>query len=134
MAYNMSQVRKRIRNMSRKIAPRYVPPYDSKERHIPGMNYCGPGTNVWRRLREKVQPIDELDEAAKKHDLDVEPRGPYRSRGIPEKLRASDRRLLKVARQCAQPWHPYPHKATALAVVLAMEYVLRTGDRGRKIK
>ena len=45
------------------------------EKHLPGMNYCGPGT----RLREKLdkngkpkpgfEPVDRVDEAALKHDI-----------------------------------------------------------------
>ena len=69
--------------------PRYVKPYDSKEKHYPGFNYCGPGTDVWRRIANKVQPMDELDAACKVHDLATEPRGPYTSKGSGPKLRAT---------------------------------------------
>ena len=113
---------------------RYVPPYDNKELHVPGMNYCGPGTNVWRRFREKVRPIDELDSACRSHDIVTELRGPYTSKGDPRKLRAADRRLRDKALKLAAPWHPYKDKLLAAAVAAAMEYVLRTGKRGRRIK
>jgi hypothetical protein len=112
----------------------YVPPYDNQEKHMPGMNYCGPGTNVWRRLREKVKPIDALDSACKSHDLVTEPRGPYTSKGNARKLRAADQKLRDKALKLSMPWSSYPNKELAALVVVAMEYVLRTGTRGRRIK
>ena len=53
------------------IMPKYVPPYDTKEKHLPGMNYCGPGTNVAKRLANNVQPMDPLDKACLEHDLSL---------------------------------------------------------------
>lgn len=120
--------------MTRKKRIQYVKPYDRQEMHIPGYNFCGPGTNVWRRLRENVESIDELDRACKRHDLVTEPRGPYTSKGVPRKLRAADKRLRDTALRLSMPWSKYPKKDTARAVVFAMEFVLRTGVRGRRIK
>jgi len=34
-----------------------------------GYNYLGPGTDVFGKVRRDVQPVDDLDAAAKKHDL-----------------------------------------------------------------
>lgn len=76
--------------------PKYVPPYDRKERHLPGHNYAGPGTNVTRRLRNKVQPMNALDAACLQHDLDVETRGPQRAK-TKRAIRASDKRLERKA-------------------------------------
>lgn len=76
--------------------PKYVPPYDSKEHHLPGYNFCGPGTNVTRRLSEKVQPVNRLDRACLAHDLDTEIRGPRRAR-TKKQIRASDKRLERTA-------------------------------------
>lgn len=39
------------------------------ELHIPGYNYCGPGTNLKKRLARNDQGINPLDEACKVHDL-----------------------------------------------------------------
>lgn len=114
--------------------PRYVPPFDSKEKHYYGFNYCGPGTNVWRRMRESVEPMDQLDAACYTHDLVTEPRGPYTSKGDPRKLRAADRRLMQVANRFANPLSGYKHPASAASVALAMSFLLRTGARGRTIK
>ena len=108
----------------------YVPPYDNQEKHYPGMNYCGPGTNVTKRLANGVKPVDKLDQCCLKHDLVTEPRGPYTSGGDPKKLRAAD----TVLRNCAQRLlrSNYQPSWIALAVVNAMNYLLITGARGRK--
>jgi hypothetical protein len=109
--------------------PRYVPPYDTKEKHFPFMNYAGPGTNVHRRIKNNVLPMDSLDKACLAHDMDVEPRGPYLSGGVPAKLRASDRRLLRAARKLVD--EGYQPRWVAEAVIKAMQFVLWTGARGR---
>ncbi len=114
--------------------PRYVPPYDQKEKHYPGFNYCGPGTNVFRRIRNKVQPMDALDAACKVHDLATEPRGPYTSKGSGPKLRAADRKLMKAAFKLSMPWSTYKRKGAAALVATAMEMLLETGARGRGLK
>lgn len=46
------------------------------EKHLPGMHYCGPGTRLDLRVDEYGkpfpgnEPIDRVDEAAFKHDLE----------------------------------------------------------------
>lgn len=113
--------------------PRYVPPLDSKEKHYFGFNYCGPGTNVWRRRSMNVEPMDRLDAACLEHDIHTEKRGPYLSKGDPKKLRAADRALRNIAIQLSL--NPtYPKTAAAASVATAMEFLLRTGARGRRIK
>jgi len=39
------------------------------EVHIPGYNFCGPGTNLQKRLERGDQGINPLDEACKEHDI-----------------------------------------------------------------
>jgi Phospholipase A2-like domain len=46
------------------------------EKHIPGMMYCGPGTDLSKKLDEDgvspkkgFEPVDRVDEAALKHDI-----------------------------------------------------------------
>lgn len=114
--------------------PRYVAPYDSEEKHYPGFNYCGPGTNVWRRMKNNVLPMDALDAAAYTHDLVTEPRGPYTSNGSGPALRAADRKLRNRALELSMPWSNYPKKNAAALVANAMELLLRTGARGRGLK
>lgn len=107
----------------------YVPPYDADEKHFPGMNFCGPGTNVTKRLADGVKPMDRLDACCLKHDLVTEPRGPHTGAGSISKIRAADIAL----RNCAQRLSVsgYQPSWIALAVVNAMNYLLVTGARGR---
>jgi len=46
------------------------------EKHIPGMIYCGPGTNLKKKLlpdgitpRKEYLPVDRVDQIALEHDL-----------------------------------------------------------------
>ena len=115
-----------------KYLVRYLPPTDFKEKHLPGMNYCGPGTNVRLRRKWGIRPVDALDKGALEHDIVTEPRGPYTSKGDPRKLRAADRKFRNHAlRLLATGYTP---KWKAVAVVTAMDALLRTGARGRRIK
>jgi hypothetical protein len=100
--------------------PKYVRPYDRQEKHLPGMNYAGPGTNVFRRIRNKVQPMNELDAACLQHDLDVETRGPRRAK-TKRAVRASDKRLERKAYQIAiRPSSSKQDKRQAWIVYYAM--------------
>ena len=99
----------------------YVPPYDSGERHLPGYNFCGPGTDVARRLREGVEPVNELDRACLMHDLHTEPRGPYLSAGDPVKIARADADLQEQAGALAGTMRSQIDRAAALAVVVAMQ-------------
>jgi len=48
------------------------------EKHIPGMRYCGAGTKLYKRLNSDGtpkpgnEPIDRVDEAAMRHDIQYE--------------------------------------------------------------
>ena len=109
----------------------YEPPYDRREKHMPHMNFCGPGTNVTRRLAEGVKPMDKLDAACLKHDIVTEPRGPYTSKGNPRLLRKADKNLLRTSlRLLAEGYEP---AWQAKAVASAMSALLLTGARGRKV-
>lgn len=108
--------------------PSYVPPRDAREKHLPGMNYCGPGTNVTWRMRHNVRPMDRLDALCLDHDIWTEPRGPNKSRGKRSALRAADRRLLVAARKLRGRYKP----AWRLEIVInAMEMLQKYGGRGR---
>jgi hypothetical protein len=100
--------------------PRYVPPYDRQEKHLPGMNYAGPGTDVNRRLRNKVQPMNALDAACLQHDLDTEVRGPQRAKSK-RAIRASDKRLERKAYRIAiRPGTSKEERRLAWVVYYAM--------------
>ena len=110
----------------------YVPPYDARERHLIGYNFCGPGTNVHRRLRNGVQPVNRLDRAALEHDMATEPRGPYTSKGHGPALRQADRILMRKAQRLL--WTKGEDRWACMAVISAMEGLLATGARGRGLK
>lgn len=115
--------------MTRRIW-KYVPPYDAREKHFPGYNFCGPGTNVTRRMKNNVKPMCKLDAAALEHDLVTEPRGPYRGKDNPKAMRAADRKLMYAAIKLRS--EGYRPRWVADAVIAAMAYLLKTGARGRK--
>lgn len=94
---------KQLRPLLRKklLGSKYVPPYDSKEKHLPEHNFCGPGTNVTRRLNEGVQPMSELDAACLIHDIEIETRGPQTKGRSGEALRISDMKLARAAKKIA---------------------------------
>ena len=108
---------------------RYVPPYDTREKHFPGYNFCGPGTNVNRRLKENVKPLDPLDKAALAHDMVTETRGPNTGKGNPRAMRAADRKLMNAAIKLRNSG--YRPRWVADAVIAAMVLLLKTGARGR---
>lgn len=39
------------------------------ELHLPGYNYCGPGTRLLKRLSRGDKGVNQLDEACKRHDI-----------------------------------------------------------------
>ena len=121
----------RTTRLKRRLA-QYVPPYDKREKHLPGYNFCGPGTNMTRRMRENVQPVNRLDRGAYEHDIAVEPRGPYTAKGHGPALRQADRELLAVARRCL--YLKGEDRWACIAVIRAMEALLKTGARGRGLK
>lgn len=49
-----------------------------------------------------VEPMNDLDRACLMHDVETEPRGPYRSGGNPVKVRAADLKLEEEARAIAR--------------------------------
>jgi len=106
---------------------RYVPPYDRKEKHFPGYNYAGPGTNVGKRLRNNVKPVNKIDAACFRHDLVTEPRGPYYGKNNPKRMRQADKKLIRDVKKVA-----YVDPPVAFAIIAAMKALLRTGARGRK--
>ncbi|MDA7788258.1 hypothetical protein N8951_00730 [bacterium] len=113
---------RRLRLTQPRSGGRYVPPYDSKEKHLPGYNYCGPGTNVTRRMSEGVQPVNELDAACQAHDIDIEERGPKRRAGSAKEIRASDSRLARAAKAIALKTRDAELRANAWLVHRAMKF------------
>lgn len=67
-------------------------PSDKTEMHIPGYNYCGPGTDVEGRVRRGDRGVNELDCACKQHDIEY-----LMYQGDSNELRKSDQRLMDAA-------------------------------------
>jgi hypothetical protein len=65
----------------------------NKEYHIPGYNFCGPGTKVYTRLKKKNVGINKLDEACKCHDIEY-----LMYIDNPTKLQEADQKLRNVAK------------------------------------
>jgi len=89
------------RSLLKTSGAQYIPPYDAREKHLPGYNYCGPGTNVTRRLKDGVQPMNSLDAACQLHDIEIETRGPRTKGRSPKALRSSDLKLARAAKAIA---------------------------------
>lgn len=100
---------------------------DNQEKHFPGYNFAGPGTNVARRLERGVKPVNNIDAAALQHDLVTEPRGPWTGEDKPWKMRQADRALIKACKK-----HRMEDPRVANAIIIAMKALLRTGARGRR--
>lgn len=60
------------------------------EMHLPGYNYCGPFTDLDRRLERGDQGINKLDEACKKHDIFYKNHKDTESRHIADKVLIKD--------------------------------------------
>lgn len=76
-----------------------------------------------------VEPMNDLDRACLMHDMETEPRGPYRSRGNPIKVRAADLKLEQEAGAIARV-STGKLRIEALIVVAAMQANRLRASRG----
>lgn len=65
------------------------------ELHLPGYNYCGPGTNLIKRLTRGDKGVNKLDEYCKEHDIAY-----HKSSSLRDRHKA-DLVLLKMAKKRA---------------------------------
>lgn len=65
------------------------------ELHLPGYNYCGPGTSLKKRLTRGDKGINLLDEYCKEHDI------AYNKYSSLEDRHKADMKLMKMAKQRA---------------------------------
>lgn len=65
----------------------------NKEFHLPGYQFCGPGTKVFKRLKRGDQGINELDKACRLHDIQY-----LMYAGDNDKIKQSDNELRQKAR------------------------------------
>lgn len=59
------------------------------ELHIPGYNYCGPGTKLEKRLKRGDKGVNKVDEVCKKHDID------YSNAKNDEDIKKADRKMIE---------------------------------------
>jgi len=106
----------------------YVPPRKG-EKHLPRMNYAGPGTDFYTRTRQNILPMNKVDAAALEHDRWTEARGPHlamqkaRTKAEYVKLvREADLRLIAACKLVVSDRKASELlRAAALTVIAAME-------------
>lgn len=92
-------------------------------------NYCGPGTNLEKRLKNKVEPINQLDLACQGHDVTYSRTNDNKEIGKADRLLAD-----KAWKIFKDPKTPLGEKALSYLVNLAMKTkaaISGSGHRGR---
>lgn len=92
------------------------------ELHIPGYNYCGPGTKLEQRLARGDKPINKLDEACMAHDIAYSKEKDVKSRHEADKLLA-ERSLARYRSHDAS----FGEKLAALGVSGIMRSKVKLG-------
>lgn len=102
------------------------------ELHFPGYNYCGPGTNLQKKLERGIKGVNLLDEYCKDHDLAY-----TKYSSLKERHRA-DLKLMKMAkRRSSAADASFGEKIVANLVNKAMLAKVSTGSglkRSKKCK
>lgn len=97
------------------------------ELHLPGYNYCGPGTKLEKRLRRGDRGINVLDEACKAHDI------AYSKTSNLEERHAADQLLAQAALERFKAKDAsFGEKAAALGVTGAMRAKVKLGMGNRR--
>lgn len=92
------------------------------ELHLPGYNYCGPGTKLSERLERGDKGVNMLDEACKEHDI------AYSERKDLSDRHEADKTLLKAAlSRTTSNDASWKEKLAALGVSAAMHTKLKLG-------
>lgn len=98
------------------------------EMHIPGYQYCGPGTKLAKRLKRGDPGINPLDQACKRHDIVY-----AQYKHGPERYDA-DKSLAKSAlKRVVANDASLPERASALAVAAAMKTKMGLSKIGGKL-
>lgn len=95
------------------------------ELHIPGYQFCGPGTKLQTRLNRGDSGINKLDEACKEHDLAYSQTGDSESRAKADRILA-ERAWQRVNASDATA----PEKAAAWVVTNLMKVKSKFGGGG----
>jgi hypothetical protein len=81
--------------------PTLLPPNPKKrETHIPGYNFCGPGTQVEARILRGDRGINALDEACRVHDVEY-----MKYADNNKELQKSDQRLVSAAKKIVETYN-----------------------------
>lgn len=115
----------------RRAGVKWVPPRKG-EIHLPGYNYCGPGTDYFRRIRNGVKPVNALDAACVVHDKYTEIRGPQLAK-TPKELWAADKRLARSASSILRRTVDPRYQRDCKAVIAAMMANRARRSRGGKV-
>lgn len=92
------------------------------ELHVPGYNYCGPGTKLEKRLQRNDQGVNLLDEACKSHDIAYSKSSDLEHRHKADQLLAS-----KAWERFKAKNSSIGEKLTALGVSTAMKAKVKLG-------
>lgn len=99
------------------------------ELHIPGYQYCGPGTNLKERLARGDQGINKLDSSCKLHDIAYSKYSDSRNRSI------ADKELVEQAwERVKAPDASLSEKAAAWAVTNIMKVKSKFGGGKKKYR
>src|SRR5436190_15854963 len=99
------------------------------EAHIPGYNYCGPGTRLAQRLARGDKGINPLDEACKIHDRE------YAKYSDSANRTRADKRLAETAWQRLKAGDSsLGERAAALAITTAMKTKTAIGGGSKRKK
>ncbi|XP_043471570.1 uncharacterized protein LOC122504497 [Leptopilina heterotoma] len=100
------------------------------ELHLPGYQYCGPGTKLAKRLDRGDPGVNPLDAACKEHDIAYS-----KNRENVEKRNAADRVLAdKAWQRVFAPDARYSERAAAYAITNAMKAKSKFGMGVKKKK
>lgn len=97
------------------------------ELHIPGYQYCGPGTELDKRLRRQDPGINKLDKACKEHDISYSTYGDNKHRAEADKELA-ERAWERVTANDSS----LAEKAAAWTVTNLMKAKAKFGGGGRR--
>jgi len=98
------------------------------ELHIPGYQFCGPGTRLSERLARGDQGINSLDAACREHDIAYSQSNDLTERHVADKILAEKARRRIIARDST-----LGERAAATAVWAAMKAKTKIG-MGMKTK
>ena len=101
------------------------------ELHLPGYQYCGPGTNLNKRLKRGDPGINELDKACKEHDIKYSKFKTTTDRHIADKILAEKAWQRAISKDSS-----LSERANAYLVTNAMKLKVKTGmgiKKGRKV-